>query len=787
MRLSTQIAISMLFAVCCVGLLAGEAVRYFETSRLKSQLQESAELTISLLNGLMLEAIIVEDIPVLGTALGQAVARNPALLEIAVSDEDGDVIARYPAKAKTYESASEFSQNVTFQGESFGSISVVWSLKRGLLQIENSVTQTRIYAAVALAFLTALYLFLTYKLVLYPLSVVHGRMSATLRGDPWADLKLPRLASREFLSLSASVTTLDDMLVERTQREAALRIAQINAEAASKSKSEFLANMSHEIRTPMNGVIGMAELMLETKLDRDQQLYTETIANSGAALLSIINDILDFSKIEAGKMSFEEEPFDLHKALEDVVALVASKAAQNNVEVCLRYAPELARVFIGDTGRIRQVVTNIIGNAVKFTRDGQVIINVTGQIENGKTNLRISVQDTGVGIPESNLKSIFSEFEQVEGAANRKFEGTGLGLAISTRLVQMMGGTIDVVSQFGEGSTFTIILPLQASTANLRNDIDMKADLTGKHVLIVDDLDINRMIIGEQLRNWNASFEVAASAVAALDLLGKTGRNKKPFDLVILDFQMPGIDGFELTRRLRRMAGLHEIPIILLSSVEQTSEAKIQKEFGFSAILMKPTRAIVLKSAIATALEMGKTPERKEKTTSIPTETEDAGGLSGLKLLVAEDNKTNRLVVKTMVKKNGIELLFASNGIEALDSFVPFAPDIVLMDMSMPVMDGIEATKAIRQLEAELSLPRCPIIALTANAMKGDRELCLKAGMDDYLSKPIVKTKLLGNLKKWRSGTQQRQNEIAQERDISREAKPVSSTQKPSESIFAAP
>lgn len=751
MRLSTQIAISMLIAVFCVGLLAGEAVRYFETSRLQSQLKERADLTISLLNGLMLEAIIVEDIPVLGTALHQAVTRNPALLEISVFDGIGHLIARYPERKQPHNNASEFSQAVTFEGESFGRISVLWSLADGQSQIESSVAQARIYAAVALAILAVLFLFLTYKLVLYPLSIVHSRMSATLSGNPWSNLKLPRLASKEFSSLSSSVTTLENVLTERTQREEALQRAQIKAEAASKTKSEFLANMSHEIRTPMNGVIGMAELMLETKLNRDQRLYTETIANSGAALLTIINDILDFSKIEAGKMTFEEEPFNLHRAMEDIVTLVAAQAAQNHVEVSLRYAPELNQVFIGDAGRIRQIVTNVIGNAVKFTHDGQVIANVSGQSKNGKTKLSISIKDTGVGIPEQSLKSIFNEFEQVEGAANRKFEGTGLGLAISTRLIRMMGGKIEVISEVGKGSTFTIRISLHESSENVGMEIDEEADLSGKHVLIVDDLEINRVILSEQLRNWGASFETANSAMSALDLLGDLNRAAQPFDIMILDFQMPKIDGFELAKRIRTMAGFAETPMILLSSVEQTAESKIQKEYGFSEVLMKPARAAVLKWAIATALNIEKQPSESIAAAASQSFSQIQHDLKGLKLLVAEDNKTNRLVVKTMLKKEGVQMLFAENGISARDNYASFAPEIILMDMSMPEMDGLEATKAIRQIETELLLPHCPIIALTANAMRGDRERCIDAGMNDYLCKPIVKKKLLSHLLKWRA------------------------------------
>ncbi len=750
MRLSAQIAISMFLAVAGVGLLAGEAVRYFESNRLQRVLKERANLTISLLNGLMLEAIIIRDVPVIETALREAVVRIPALIGISVMNAADKVIARYPETPSAGKTElSKFTQAVELDGEVFGSISVLWSRVEEEQQIQNSVFQARLYAACALAILTALYLFLTFRLVLRPLDVVHGRMAATLAGKRWSDLDLPKLASAEFLSLAASVNTLDRVLTERDQREEALKIARENSDAASKSKSEFLANMSHEIRTPMNGVIGMAELMLETKLDRDQRLYSDTIVKSGTALLTIINDILDFSKIEAGKMTLEPEPFNLHRALEDIVTLMASKAAQNNVEVSLRYDPVLPTAFEADAGRVRQVVTNIIGNAIKFTHDGQVIVNAAGRVEGNICHLEISISDTGVGIPRGDLKSIFDEFEQVDGAANRKFEGTGLGLAISTRLIRMMGGRISVESEMNVGSKFTISLSLTKTDNLVETEFDFEADLSGKRILVVDDLAINRTILSEHLRNWHASCVTASSAAEALEVLGSQQPDAAQFDLLILDYQMPEVDGLALARSLRSEAKFDSVPMILLSSVEQSADIKAQKEFGFSEVLMKPARSVVLKSAIATALQIEKQPSDTPQESPPAKDAPSVDINPGLKLLVAEDNKTNQLVVKTMLKNSRLDLRIANNGAEAKELFMSFRPDVILMDMSMPVMDGLQASREIRLIEAELNLPGCSIIALTANAMKGDRELCLKAGMNDYLSKPIVKAKLLSHLAKW--------------------------------------
>ena len=313
----------------------------------------------------------------------------------------------------------------------------------------------------------------------------------------------------------------------------------------------------------------------------------------------------------------------------------------------------------------------------------------------------------------------------------------------------MMGGRIEVRSELRKGSTFTIHLPLKATSALVETSYDLAADLTGKHILVVDDLEINRTILSEQLRNWNATFEVASSALSALAILETATEEHRKFDLVVLDCQMPGTDGFELAKRIRAQPAYAGLPMILLSSVEQTAEVKSQKEFGFAEILMKPARSVVLKSAISGALKIEKKPDPVKKPRSADLSTTDVP-TKCMKLLVAEDNKTNQLVVRTMLKQAQVDLKIAQNGVEAKDLYLSFKPDMVLMDMSMPEMDGLQATREIRLIEAEFNLTRCPIIALTANAMKGDRDLCLSAGMNDYLSKPIVKAKLLEALEKWR-------------------------------------
>ena len=570
---------------------------------------------------------------------------------------------------------------------------------------------------------------------------------------------LARIRDNFTVDMRTDVTALKNKEITLAEREADLKKSRNEALASNRSKSEFLANMSHEIRTPMNGVIGMSELLLESELSSEQRLYASTISSSSLALLSLINDILDFSKVEAGKLQIEPVPFDLKEMFEEIGALLATRAHAKGVELVTNFSPELPTRFIGDSDRLRQVINNLAGNAVKFTDKGHVAMHASGEIEDGMASLRFEVDDTGIGIPKEKHDGIFSVFEQVDGASNRRFEGTGLGLAIARRLVNLMGGDISVESTLGEGSRFffELRLPVDTNSIEVENS-QQRLELDGKSVLIVDDLPLNCEILSRRVSAWGMHPIVVGSGQEALNLLNRESCDTPGIDVAIFDFQMPGIDGHELCRRFKAEPTLANIPILMLSSVDHSIQAERVRELGFVSSLMKPVRSDVLHQHLLEALNpvpqgaannaslsdnvvaLGTTPAGRALTTKARTDA---------KLLVVEDNMVNQLVVSSMLESRDYLFEMADNGVLGVEAYVVQQPTLILMDISMPEMNGMEATQRIREHEVKHRLPRCPIIALTANAMKGDRERCIAAGMDDFLSKPVVMEELFACIDQW--------------------------------------
>lgn len=681
-----------------------------------------------------------------------------------------------------------------------------------------------------------------------------------------------RAASNSRDEVGALSASFNHMLATIQEREKELYEINEKAEMANRSKSQFLANMSHEIRTPINGILGFAQLLSVMELSEKQRSFVDIILSSGNTLLTVINDILDFSKIEAGKLHIEAVPFDLSRTLEAVVDTVVARAEEKGLDLILRYAPGTPTYVIGDPGRVRQVLINFIGNAIKFTEKGYVMLNAEARIlGNTETIIRFEVRDTGIGITKDAQKKIFEKFIQADASTTKRYGGTGLGLAISQQLAQLMGGEVGVVSEPGKGSTFWFEVPFRLDQTQPQNYNLPKIDLSGCHLLIVDDHELNRRILLELAQDWKIRAQAAESGEEALHLMKRARQNDDPFHIAILDYQLPNMDGEDLSNLIKTDADLADISLILLTSMGMRGDAGKFQEIGFEAYLVKPARASVLLDTISTvwmnrnkqvqtdeiitqhtfsrrvnrrdeeqdgseqdrqlegavAYQLGgatplpspQSAEQKEDArpaqpvrndpqeavvshgdgeitpspSSIPPQPSGtvfaaynpassaearkplfapasapaqeqiaaptappapvpvavpatapalAPASTGIfarrsRILLVEDQLTNRMVVETILENMQLDCDHAENGLEAVQKAVTQNFDLILMDVQMPIMNGFDATREIRKIESRDGRPHVTIIAVTANAMQGDREKCLEAGMDDYLSKPI--------------------------------------------------
>ena len=738
--LRQQVILVMGCTILAVGLGAAEFVRYNETKDFGRKVHEDTQNLITMLSETSVQAILLEDKRSLDNNIRRIVDKTPEIDTITIYNKRGVILTQWVRSDNIdYSWSLDFIHNVTLDGESFGRITLKWNIKQQQEEIRAYAAKIYIYAATMSLIQALIVVALINGLVVAPIKQIHDHLLGLNTNE--VGKKLNIVAARELTDLGNSANELGTILELRKQKEHEL-------EEASKAKSEFLANMSHELRTPMNGVLGMLSLLKGTKLDPEQKEQIKIATTSGRSLLTLINDILDFSKVEAGKLEFENIDFDLEELVEGCALALTEQASSKKLELLCDINGNVKQFVNGDPTRLRQVLTNLMGNAVKFTNEGEVKITVeqVKQNDNNATLLFI-VSDTGVGIVESALESVFQSFEQADGSTTRKFGGTGLGLAISRKLIEGMGGEIGVKSTIGEGSKFWFRLTLPVSGESVR-DKAVRQPITARKVFLIENNVASTELISRLLAELSLECIVINSGKEALETLRASVAKRSTPEMILFSAQLSDMPGEVFVRCMQADPLFDNIKLVPMAYVtEQSPELYPHKNPRIASLITKPIK----RSEFGLILETAVSGKVEDQSVIDELKTARLKAYSQLNVLVVEDNPINQEVALGMLEKIGFNADVADNGQEGYDAIENGHFDLILMDCQMPVLDGYEATKAIRDREITNGEHRIPIIALTANAMIGDAEKCIAAGMDDYMSKPFEEHVLEEKLGFWLS------------------------------------